>query len=456
MTEASHSRLDAACRDIGLPVLPLEEGLTKRQRFDRSFAALPDVDLPAVAARVLELDGQFLHAVSRNAIQDVLWAAQHVLEIPQRTRREIARALEPEVENFVAQGDRFAALLDQFWVLDTEPLGFFLEPETGLRAQIDRHVFRFTGDWTLEKLFEELGAPSVGHPRFVRFLNGLVSAEVVPDEPMQRRLVEVIGPHLRAVGAELRQTDIKDGYPVFNVVSTRSGHARPPRALIFATLSKPDIRIEDVLNLDIEVLSDQDNVLVYDRPIGTDGLLWRDLHAWWKDTRQIASDEAAKKSLYFRLEACLPRNADGKWHRAQWNLFTLYHKLHGPDVPGLPALLPEIWLHWDPKTISARGTAAMSHHRMDFLLLLPGGRRVILEVDGVQHYSSAGTDGDWRNARADQGKYARMVRGDRSLKLSGYEIFRFSTAELDQFDAAEELLQDFFATLFREFKVTPL
>ncbi|MGW3769975.1 hypothetical protein [Actinomadura verrucosospora] len=45
-----------------------------------------------------------------------------------------------------------------------------------------------------------------------------------------------------------------------------------------------------MLDLDIEVLNDQDNVLVYDWPIG-DGLLWRDLHAWWKETRQSTSDD---------------------------------------------------------------------------------------------------------------------------------------------------------------------
>lgn len=450
VTASPHRELNAACQRLGLPASPHEEGLTKRQRFDRSFAALPDSDLPAVAERVLELDGWSLDTTARNAIQDAMWAGQPTVEIPQRTRREIARALEPELENLAAQGDRFRTLLDRLWVLDNEPLSVFLGNETGLRSQIDRHVFRFTGDWTVEDLFEALGALRAEHPRFVRFLVGLVAADVVPDEPMQRRLVEILDPHLRAVGAELRETGAKDGYPVFNLMSTRTGRARSPRILIFATLAKPDIRIEDVLDLDIEILSDQDNVLVYDRPISGNGLLWRDLHTWWKDTRQITNDDEAKKSLYYRLEASLPKNS-----AAQWNLFKLYHKLHRRDVPGLPALLPEVWFHWDPKTIRARGSAAMTHHRMDFLLLLPGGYRVVLEVDGAQHYSTAGADGDWKNAKPDRDEYARMVRGDRNLKLSGYEVFRFGTAELEQPQAAEELLRTFFASLFREFKVAP-
>jgi hypothetical protein len=79
---------------------------------------------------------------------------------------------------------------------------------------------------------------------------------------------------------------------------------------------------------------------VYDRPIGSDGIRWRDLQAWWKDTQHIADDGEAKRSLYHRLARNLPGNSP-----AQRNLFDLYHEIHGSAAPGLPALLPEIWLH---------------------------------------------------------------------------------------------------------------
>lgn len=58
-------------------------------------------------------------------------------------------------------------------------------------------------------------------------------------------------------------------------------------------------------------------------------------------------------------------------------------------MPDLPALPPEVWLHWDPKTVAERGPRALLTHRMDFLLLLQGGGRVVIEVDGAQHYSDA-------------------------------------------------------------------
>jgi hypothetical protein len=51
-------------------------------------------------------------------------------------------------------------------------------------------------------------------------------------------------------------------------------------------------------------------------------------------------------------------------------------------------LLPEVWLHWDYETARERGRDALLRFRMDFLLLLPHGQRVVLEVDGSHQYAS--------------------------------------------------------------------
>jgi hypothetical protein len=45
----------------------------------------------------------------------------------------------------------------------------------------------------------------------------------------------------------------------------------------------------------------QTRVLVYDRPIGVEGLRWSDLQSWWAETNHISNDEQAKKTLYRRL-----------------------------------------------------------------------------------------------------------------------------------------------------------
>lgn len=85
--------------------------------------------------------------------------------------------------------------------------------------------------------------------------------------------------------------------------------------------------------------------------------------------------------------------------------------------------------------------------RMDFLLLLPHGHRVVLEVDGKTHYAT----GD----RADPDVYAKGTRADRELKLARYEVFRFGAAELQNTAKAEPMLRQFFTDLFRQFDVTP-
>jgi len=300
------------------------------------------------------------------------------------------------------------------------------------------------GDWSAEGLFEELGAFEAGDARFGKFLEGLASAGVIPDEPAQRRIAAAVNRHLLPAGAELRETGTDGGYPVCSVVSIRVTRARTPKNLIFASPEKPDIRITDAIDNDIEIVANADKVLVYDRPIVGSGLRWRNLQAWWKDAQQIADDDEAKRSLYRRLASSLPHNSP-----PQRNLFDLYHEIHGAAVRDLPALLPEVWLHWDHKTARERGLAALLRFRMDFLLLLPHGQRVVLEVDGSHHYASP--DG----RRPDPARYADGVRGDRDLKLAGYEVFRFGATELQDREQARDLLQAFFADLFRRFDVTP-
>jgi very-short-patch-repair endonuclease len=156
---------------------------------------------------------------------------------------------------------------------------------------------------------------------------------------------------------------------------------------------------------------------------------------------QIRDEAEAKKSLYHRLLRSLPESSP-----PQRNLYDLYHEIHGAAVPYLPALLPEVWLHWDPKTVRERGPHALLRFRMDFLLLLPHSQRVVLEVDGAHHFS--GSDG-----RPDGTKYAASMHGDRDLKLSGYEVFRFGATELQDREQARPLLQKFFTELFRRFDV---
>ncbi len=440
-----HQDIGIECERLGLPEPPPEGEYSKRVRVARSLAALPDAGLPAVAERIVSGTMPLSSGpAARFAIEDVLWAGRGAPEVPKRVRREIAQDLDRVLDVLTRKADRFMALLEVLWDVNDSQLRFFARDLTSLRGQIEQHVLRNPGDWTAEDLFEQLGAFTAGDGRFGRFLEGLVSADLIPDEPAQRTVADVISPRLREAGAELRETGSDGGYPVFSVVPVSAARHRQPKNLVFASQVKPDIRISDAISNDIEILQNADKVLVYDRPIGSDGLRWRDLQEWWKDTQQLSDDEEAKRSLYQRLTSALPGNSP-----PQRNLFDLYYKIHGTAVPDLPALLPEVWLHWDPKTVRERGAAALLGHRMDFLLLLPQGQRVVLEVDGSHHYASP--DG----TRPAPARYAALTRADRDLKLSGHEVFRFGATELKDPGSARNLLQTFFTDLFRRFSVTP-
>lgn len=261
----THATLNEVFRHLGLP----DHQGSKRERVSGSIAALPDADLPALAQRILEQVA--MKPAARNALQDALWAHQNPIQIPKRTRRDIARAL--DATNFVYDANRFMTLLDRCWVLDDELDGWLMgENPNGLRAQIMQHVIRNPEDWPAEMLFERLGAFDAGDARFARFLEGLASADAVPDEPTQRSIVEAVNPQLRSIGAVLHETGTDGGYPVFSLISTRAARAGRPKNLIFASPEKPDIRFRDAIDNEIEIVTNADRVLVYDRPIGADGI----------------------------------------------------------------------------------------------------------------------------------------------------------------------------------------
>jgi hypothetical protein len=400
-----------------------------------SFDAVADEDLPAIAERLLERHP--LVALERNVIEDVLWADAPVPDIPKRYRREVAQAIGHDTH---LDPDGFDQLLERLWVLDT-PLGpSSWDTDNSLRAQILRHVHQ-NDHWSAEALFDVLGAYTASKRRFALFLEGLASSDVRPEEESQRRFVTAANEALKKCGVELRETGNDGGYPVFSIVSTRAGAPGRPKNLIFASPVKPDIRFKDAVNNDIEIVKNAGKVLVYDRPIGPDGLKWRDLQAWWSELRSITGAEEAKRTLYLRLRDSLPATSP-----PQRLLFEAFYQHYKTAIPELPALLPEVWLHWDPKAAHERGPDALLRFRMDFLLLLDGGVRVVVEVDGKQHYADD-------SGQAAVAKYAAMVAADRELKLGGYDVFHFGGAELEG-EAGRQRVRQFFDSLFKRYGVT--
>jgi hypothetical protein len=206
------------------------------------------------------------------------------------------------------------------------------------------------------------------------------------------------------------------------------------RNLIFAPLGpKPKIVLSDAINNDLQLTDNPGDALVYDRPLAESGLTWRQLVAWRAASDSLTEDEerAAGRELYRRLLRATANDAE----RLIFERYCARYRTHGFDVP---ALIPQVYLHYDPYARRSGGTLA--RQRMDFLLLLPRRRRVVIELDGVQHYADA-------SGRAEPARYAAMAAADRELRLAGYEVYRFGGHEIADRSQAPGLLDDFFSRL---------
>ncbi|MEU7383208.1 hypothetical protein AB0A91_25055 [Streptomyces sp. NPDC042207] len=218
-----------------------------------------------------------------------------------------------------------------------------------------------------------------------------------------------------------------------------TGVAGQPKNLIFAADGpKHRLVLSDAINNDIEVVANEQFCLVYDRPLDAGGLTWGQLTEWWSAREGLAqsSETEVSQSLYARLAQSLDNDAETL-------ILRRYSQRYVDIGPDIPALIPQVYLHYDPYTRSELGPqgAALRRQRMDFLLLFPNRIRVVIELDGKQHYS------DSRTGRADPDRYAEMVAEDRRLRLRGYEVYRFGGAELEDRASASALLDDFFTQL---------
>jgi hypothetical protein len=207
--------------------------------------------------------------------------------------------------------------------------------------------------------------------------------------------------------------------------------------LIFAAVGpKPRIVLRDAISNVIEIVEGAEHCLVYDRPLMPTGLTWGDLLAWWCERHKAEDQRDAATALYRRLAQSLASPPEKL-------LFKTYCKRYGGERGHqVPVLVPQVYLHYDPYTkreLASFAGKELPRQRMDFLLLPTDRSRVVIEVDGRQHYSD--DDGT-----ASPQRYAAMVREDRAIRLDGYDVYRFGGAELGTAHGAA-LVDEFFDRL---------
>lgn len=418
----SHAQMSEEPERVAGLVVPAPEGFSKRQRIEAVLENLTQEDLARLALKFA--------AARRDIPLDE--AGRKVLEagdppLTQITRRDVARILGNDLA-----GERSTVEVVEGYFPLSSPLDDFLgSGGKSLRDQITQHMDRNPGDWSVEYLFGEIGAFDCSRARFGALLEQVVHPLSRSGDD-QKKAVAALNAVLARDGYELAQEGEISGHPLFSFRSLARGVSGRPKNLIFASRGpKPEIGFVDAINNDIVILSGEESCLVYDRPIGASGLLWSELVSWWGEVTPGA--DAAK--LGARLQESLASDAERK-------LFATYFKAYRSTLDEvLPALLPQVYLHYDPAVVkSLRHRLPLPRQRMDFLMLLPSRQRIVIEVDGKHHFS----ENDIPSLKV----YAGMVSADRELRLAGYEVYRFGANELVG-DGAEARITDFFDKLFR-------
>lgn len=457
LASGSWNQIEATFMRVELDWRPdLEPGWGKPSYCEKVLEPLSMDELVGLAERCI--DGSAPEEVG--SIQDALWwmESEGVATLTRVTRIALAEAMDGSRihprEPPDAWLDRFApagSIGHSGW---TRPHRYFYATDGSLRRSTQSIVFGFDGTAAADSsrathrdLLESAGFMDWPDKRVFRLLEALVHPEVRTGADQQRWL-DLLEPCLVPDSLELVVASTISGHPEYAVRPIDAGVSGRPKNLIFASKGpKPEIGFRDAVNNDIVVLRNAEHCLVFEEPIPDDGLSWEVLVDWWRRSQGGVADGCeARSSLGERLKLCFPDSIP------EYNLFASYFRVFKPRLASsLPALLPQVYLHYDPRTVRqlhARGESKrFVAQRMDFLLLLKNRVRVVLEVDGKQHYAENGVPSPKM--------YAATMQADRRLRLAGYEVYRFGGYELFRQPQATTTVEAFFSKLFERHRVVP-
>ncbi|RSE35119.1 hypothetical protein [Acinetobacter junii] len=292
---------------------------------------------------------------------------------------------------------------------------------------------------SIDELFDTLNIFEASTATFRKLLKNIANSNL-RDGSENRILIAKINDVLQKDGMILVLDESKN-YPFFKIKEQEYKPNKAPDYLIFGAIgTKPNIGISDALDGTVSVISDDGDPLTYDRKI-IDHLNWSDMEDWWDEINIYPN-----LKLRTRLNNCLDSKAEEIFFKSY---FSLFQEKLGEK---LPALIPQVYIAYDPmRAKDLEGGKTRIRQRIDFLMILPNLKRVIIEIDGKHHYAR-------EDGRADTKRYAEMVKVDRDLRLRGYEVYRFGGAEFynDQNtpeDNAVSVVKDFFTALFKQHEI---
>lgn len=286
------------------------------------------------------------------------------------------------------------------------------------------------------------------------YVNPVFSRRVWDDEneeyvDLQPQCVEAINLYLKDCGYELRQCG-KIGDKIEYELIELSGVRGTIQGIVFAAIGKPDLVFTDFLNQDVDIPKDEEKYLYYDQKIDTSGLSWDAIQKWYEDNHPPFETTFIDR-LWSSVEHC---NSP-----IEKKLFSAYLELVDELGDNIPALLPQVYLYYDSKVQRERLKKIFNHQCMDFLMIISESRRIVIELDGVQHYAEddeVTISGKTHVHIASVSRYAEMVSAQRDMTLAGYEVYRFGGKELHNDEDAKVLVKQFFRDLFEKHGVTTM
>lgn len=278
------------------------------------------------------------------------------------------------------------------------------------------------------------------NPVFVRTIFNMDEERL---EDLQPRCVDAINNYLLSCGYELREKSRIYDKVTYEIVETE-GVKGNIQGIIFAAIYKPDVLLDDVLNHKVRIPRDDEKYLYYDQPIGNSPITWNKICSWYDKEHALGFDFSFEERLRKAVNHC--------GSPIEEFFFDAYLELKSEIGDNIPALLPQVWLYYDEKAQKERIEKIFEHQCMDFMMLFSNSKRIVIELDGAQHYSDDESipGRDYPVKVASTQKYAAMVSAQRDMTLAGYEVYRFGGSEFAGEDRGKEIVKQFLKDLFEK------
>lgn len=176
-------------------------------------------------------------------------------------------------------------------------------------------------------------------------------------------------------------------------------------------------------NIKLDINKKNKSYYVYEGEVNKQGIKRQEIEAW------CLNERISKEEFYKNVKESIGSNAKYQRMFYEYYLESIYNKKTKKDF----FLFPEVYVQ-----LNSTNNDYENKQRVDFLIVLPNNRKVIIEIDGIDHYAEK-IDGKWI---ASMKKYTTDRKFDRKMSQLGYTIYRFSNSEIEDKKEIEKFFDE--------------